>query len=153
MYRNVIQNGVNSLSKMFVNAWFLSKSWKFSCNLDHTILFKLHHSMWYNHFLKECMERLQTSNVSISKVAQKSFNGKFTAKIDFLIGHFSAIRKTRKNHRNWVQTWKSWKTAFLLLKNKTKQNQRKSLFLEHSKVKFIIQISILLNCFENLKNL
>ena len=26
------------------------------------------------------MERLQTYNVSISKVAQKSFNGKFTAK-------------------------------------------------------------------------
>ena len=75
MYRNVIQNGVNSLSKKFVNAWFLSKSWKCSCNLDHTILFKLHHSMWYNHFLKECMERLQTSNVSISKVAQKSLKG------------------------------------------------------------------------------
>ena len=35
---------------------------------------------------KECMERLYISNVSI--IAWKSFNGKFTAKIDLPIGNF-----------------------------------------------------------------
>ena len=35
------------------------------------------------------MEKIKTSSVNIATVAQKSFNGKFTIKIDFLIGHFT----------------------------------------------------------------
>ena len=38
------------------------------------------------------MERLKTSNVSISNsIAGKRFNGKFTAKFDFPIGYFICI--------------------------------------------------------------
>ena len=37
---------------------------------------------------KECMERLQTSNVSVSNGSTEEFDGKFTAKNGVLIGHF-----------------------------------------------------------------
>ena len=37
---------------------------------------------------KECMERLLLPMSALATVARKSFNGKFTAKIDFPIEHF-----------------------------------------------------------------
>ena len=67
------------------NLFFFIKKLKILCSLDHTILFKVHWHMAQTIF-RECMERLPMS--ALATVARKSFNGKFTTKIDFPIGHF-----------------------------------------------------------------
>ena len=58
-----------------------------SCSLDHKILFKFHYYMVQT-FLKECMEWLLISSVSISNGSTKSFNSKFTAKFDLSVRAF-----------------------------------------------------------------
>ena len=45
-------------------------------------------STWYRYFLRNARRDLRLPMSAVAKVARKSFNGKFTAKIDFLIGHF-----------------------------------------------------------------
>ena len=71
-YRNGFQNGVNALSKMVLkNAFFFVIKLKISCSLD-TVLFKFHlHAV--QTFLKKCMERLKTFNVSISNGSTEKF--------------------------------------------------------------------------------
>ena len=61
--------------------FFLSKSSKF--HVVWTIRFCSNYTgMWYKHFFKECRDfRLPIS--ALATVAGKSFNGKFTTKIDF----------------------------------------------------------------------
>ena len=73
--------------KWLKNKRIFVKHFKIPCSLDHTILFKFH---WHEliTFFKECMKRFKTFNVSIATVAGRSFNGRFTAKIDDPIGHF-----------------------------------------------------------------
>ena len=69
----------------FLVFFFLSKSTKFRVVWTRQFCSNFT-SMWPQTFLKECMEGFQTSEVSISngsRLAGKSFNGKFTAKIDF----------------------------------------------------------------------
>ena len=51
---------------------FLVKNLKISCHLDHTILFKFHQHEVQT-FLKECMERLKTFDVSISNGSRETF--------------------------------------------------------------------------------
>ena len=76
-YRNLFQNGVNALlkSSKFHVVWTI----RFCSNST---------SMWCKHFFKECMERPQTLMSALATVARKSFDGTFTTKIDFPIGHF-----------------------------------------------------------------
>ena len=82
-YRNVFQNGVNSLSKMVIKNPAFVKKLQIYCCLDHTILsFSLAYGT--NNVWRDF--RLPMS--ALATVARKSFNGKFTAKIDFPIGHF-----------------------------------------------------------------
>ena len=49
-YRNIIQNGVNALSKMFLETRFFVKKLKISYSLDHTILFKISLACSKKHF-------------------------------------------------------------------------------------------------------
>ena len=72
---------------MVIKNGFLSKSSKFHVVCDHTILFKFT-SIWYKHFLKNVWRDFRLLISALATEAQKSFNGKFTAKTDFLIGHF-----------------------------------------------------------------
>ena len=91
-YRNVFQNGVNALSKLVLkNSGFLSKSSKF--RVVWTIRFCSNLiSMWYKHFLffflRNVWRNLRLPMSALAAAARKSFNSKFTAKIDFPIGHF-----------------------------------------------------------------
>ena len=86
-YRNVFQNGVNALSKWFLKTWFFVKKLNISCSLDHTILFKFH---WHveQTFERNIWRDFRLLMSALATVARKSFNGKFTAKVDFPIGHF-----------------------------------------------------------------
>ena len=84
--------------KCFLKTRFFVKQLKILYSFDHTILFTF---IWHvvQTFFKECMERLQTSNVStridpwsaLATVAGKSFNGKFAPKTDFSIGYFMLL--------------------------------------------------------------
>ena len=56
-WRNVFQNGVNSLSKMVMNTPFFVKKLKISCSMDHAILFKFQWDMVETFFM-ESKERL-----------------------------------------------------------------------------------------------
>ena len=84
--RNVFQNGVNTLSKMAIKTRFSVKKLKISCSLDHTILFKFHWHMVQT-FLRNIWKDFRLPMSALAMVARKSFNGNFTAKIDFPIGH------------------------------------------------------------------
>ena len=88
-YRNAFPNGVNvSLSQILVfKNSFLSKKLKILCSLDLTILFNLT-SMWYKHFERNIWRDFSLPAFKLATAARKSSNGKFTAKIDFLIRHF-----------------------------------------------------------------
>ena len=44
--------------------------------------------MWYKHFSRNVWRDFRLSMSALASVARKSFNGKFTAKIGFPIGHF-----------------------------------------------------------------
>ena len=57
------------------------------CNLDHAVLFKFHKHVVQTP-LKGCMNGFKFPMSALAMVEQKSFNGKFTAKIDFPIGYF-----------------------------------------------------------------
>ena len=46
--------------------------------------------MWYKHFLKNIWRDLRLPMSVLATVARNSFNGKFTAKIEFPIGHFTS---------------------------------------------------------------
>ena len=65
-----------------------SKKLKISCSLNHTILFKFHYSRWYKHFVRNVWRDFRLLMSALPTVAGNSFNGKFTAKIDFSIGYF-----------------------------------------------------------------
>ena len=58
--------------KWFKKNNFFVKKLKISCSLDHTILFKFHYHVVQT-FCKECMEKLKTSNISISNGSKKTF--------------------------------------------------------------------------------
>ena len=60
------------------------KKLKISCSLNHTILFKFHNGS----FLRNVWRDLRLPMSALATVVRKSFDGKFTAKIDFLIGNF-----------------------------------------------------------------
>ena len=45
--------------------------------------------MWYKHFVRNVWRDFRPPMSALATVARKSFNGKFTAKIDFPIGHFT----------------------------------------------------------------
>ena len=44
--------------------------------------------MWYKHFLRNVWRDFRLPMSALTMVTRKTFNGKFTAKIDFPIGHF-----------------------------------------------------------------
>ena len=86
-YRNVFQNGVNTLSKMVFKTWFLSKSSTF--REVWTIRFCSNFtSMLYKHFVRNVMRDFRIAMSALARVAGKSFSDKFTAKIDFPIWYF-----------------------------------------------------------------
>ena len=76
------------LKTRFFFAFFFVKKLKISGSLDHTILYKFRLHVVQT-FCKECMERplKRLSMSALATVAGKSFNGKFTAKLDFPIGY------------------------------------------------------------------
>ena len=67
--------GVLSNSSKFRVVWTI----RFSSNFT---------SMWHKHFLRNVWRDFKLSMSALATVAGKSFNNKFTAKIDFPIGHF-----------------------------------------------------------------
>ena len=84
-YRNVLQDGVNPLSKIVLKTRSFVKKFKILYILDHMTWFK------FRQYLVQIrityfMERLPVS--AFAMVAWKSLNGKFTAKTNFPIGHF-----------------------------------------------------------------
>ena len=88
-FRNVFQNGVNSLSKMVIkNPVFCVKKLKISCSLNHTSFFPNFTDIWNKHFLRNVWRDFRLSTSALATVPWKSFNGIFSAKIDFPIGHF-----------------------------------------------------------------
>ena len=90
-YRNVFQ-WHQRLAKMvsttrFFFFFFLSKNSKF-CEVWTIRLCSNFTSMWYKHFLRNVWRDFRLPMSALATVAGKSFNGKFTAKIDFPIGYF-----------------------------------------------------------------
>ena len=90
-YRNVFQNGTNTLSKIgfffFKKNPFLSKSWKF--RVIWTIRFCSNFtSMWSKYLPNNVWRDFKLPISALAMVARKSFNGKFTTKIDFPFGYF-----------------------------------------------------------------
>ena len=86
-YRNVFQNGVYALSKKALkNPFFLSKSSKFRVIWTTRFCF-IFTSMYYKHFIRNVRRDFKLPMLVLVTVAGKSFNGKFTAKIDFPIGY------------------------------------------------------------------
>ena len=57
---------------LFLKTRFFIKKLKNVCTFDHPILFKFHQQV-IQAFVKECVERLQTSNVSISNGSGEEF--------------------------------------------------------------------------------
>ena len=47
--------------------------------------------MWYKHLVRNVWRDFRLSMSATETVARKIFNCKFTAKIDFLIGHFMLL--------------------------------------------------------------
>ena len=82
-YRNVFQNGVNAVSKMFFKKLgFLSRSSKF--RVVWTIQFCSNYtSMWY--LSNNVWRDVGLPMSALATLAGKSLNDKFTAKIDFPI--------------------------------------------------------------------
>ena len=87
-YRNVFQNGVNALSKMVLkNPGFCQKNSKFC--IFRTIRFCSNFTSMLSKYVSNNVWRaFQLPMSALATVARKSFKGKFTAKIDFPIGHF-----------------------------------------------------------------
>ena len=86
-YGNIFHNGVNALSKNgFEKPGFLSKNSKF-CVVWTIRICSNFTSMWYKYFVRNVWRDFRISMLALTTVARKSFNGKFTAKIDFPIGH------------------------------------------------------------------
>ena len=73
--------------KMVLKTRLFVKKLKILCSLDHTILFKFHFHMVQT-FLRNVWRDFRLPMSALETVARKSFNGKFTAKIEFPIGHF-----------------------------------------------------------------
>ena len=89
-YRNVFQNGVNTLSKMVLKTRvFWSKSSSFRVVWTTRFFFSNFTSMWYKHFVRNVWRYFRLPMSALARIARKSFNGEFTAKIDFPIGHFA----------------------------------------------------------------
>ena len=86
-YRNVFQNGVNSLSKMIEKTWFFVKSSKF-CILRTIRFCSNFTSMWSKYLSNNVWRDFRLPMSPLATVAGKSFNSKLTAKIDFLLGYF-----------------------------------------------------------------
>ena len=84
-HRNVFQNDVNTFSKQFNH--FLPKSSNFC--IFRTILFKFHQYV-VQLIIKYFMERLQTSNVSVSNGNIKFPIGKLTFALNLPLKHFHA---------------------------------------------------------------
>ena len=68
---------------------FLIKKLKISWSLAHTILFKFHLNVVQT-FLRNVLREFRLPMSALGTVAGKSFNCKFTAKMDFPIGYFTA---------------------------------------------------------------
>ena len=62
--------------------FFFVKKLKILCSLDHTILFKFHKHV-YKHFLRNVWRDFRLPMSALATVAGKSFNGKFTPKMNF----------------------------------------------------------------------
>ena len=71
---------------MFCFVFFLVKKLKISCTLNHTILFKFHQHV-VQILIKNVWRNFRLPMSALATVAGRSFNGKFTAKIDFSIGY------------------------------------------------------------------
>ena len=93
-YRNVFQNGINALTKMvFKNTFFcfvlfcFFKKLKISCSLD--IQFCSNFTrMWSKYLSNNVWRDFRLPMSALATVAEKSFNGKFTAKIDFPLEYY-----------------------------------------------------------------
>ena len=75
--------------KWFLKTRFFVKKLKIliSCSLDHTILFKFHQRMWFKFLSNNAWRDFILPMSAVATVAGKSFNRKFTAKIDFPLGY------------------------------------------------------------------
>ena len=86
-YRNVFQNAVNAMSKIFLKNRFLSKSKRF--HVVWTIQFCSNFTrMWSKYLSNNVWRDFRLPMSALATVAGRSFNGKFTAKIDFPLGYF-----------------------------------------------------------------
>ena len=103
-YRNVFQNGVNSLSKLVIKirvfclfvfvfvfvfvlfCFVFVKKLKISCSLDHTILFKFHKHKVQTFFFRNIWRDFRLPMSALATVARKNFNGKFLQKLIFRSG-------------------------------------------------------------------
>ena len=74
---------------VFKNPVFVKKL-KISCSLGHTILLKFHH-MWSKYLSNDIWRDFKLPMSALATVAGKSFNDKFTAKIDFPLGYYFYI--------------------------------------------------------------
>ena len=74
--------------KWFLKTRFFVEKLKISCSLDHTIFFSNFTSMRYKHSLRNVWRDFRLLMSALATVAGKSFNGKFTPKIDFPIRYF-----------------------------------------------------------------
>ena len=74
--------------------------------------------MWYKHFSRNVRRDFTIPKSALATVARKSFNGKFTAKIDIPVGHFILpllvlIEIWKKSYgQNYTKFW-----VFFLQKN------------------------------------
>ena len=87
--RNVLQNGINALSKMVLkNSVFCEKAQNFVpfCTVRFGSNFG---SMLSKYLANNVWREVRLSMSAFATVARKSYNGKFTAKIAFPIGHFN----------------------------------------------------------------
>ena len=85
-YRNVLQNGVKTLSEMvFENSSFCHKAQNFVHFRPYDLV-QISSACSPNTY--EIWKDFRLPVSEFATVARKSFNGKFTAKIDFPIGHF-----------------------------------------------------------------
>ena len=86
-YRNVLQNGVNAMSKMVLKMALLLKSSNFLS--FRTVRFGSNFASMWSKCVSNNVRRDFRLLVSVfATVARKTFNGKVTAKNDFPIGHF-----------------------------------------------------------------
>ena len=91
-YRNILQNGVKPLSKMVLKfPVFCRKIQILYISDQSTLVYRFcsnFASMWSKYISNTVWKKLRLMVSAFPTVERNSFNGKFTVKVDFPIGHF-----------------------------------------------------------------